>query len=166
LPKILLLIKKVHDIFIQYGDLLGEQLTPDELVNSVPDFATLTNDFGLDYSMAFQILRSRLRTQITKEDDDKLALLREKLKAQKGASTNATGTLTPPLSPTPVTPPLFFTELPEEKATGDQPNGVSVPGPKQVSHARPTRDSDLMARLHAVVINQHCCLRLSRLLRF
>jgi THO complex subunit 2 len=111
LPKILLLIKKVHDIFIQYGDLLGEQLTPDELVNSVPDFATLTNDFGLDYSMAFQILRSRLRTQITKEDDDKLALLREKLKAQKGASTNATGTLTPPLSPTPVTPRLAISPM-------------------------------------------------------
>jgi len=85
--------------------------------------------------MAFQILRSRLRAQITKEDDDKLALLREKLKAQKVASANATGTLTPPLSPTPITPPLLSTELPEKAANGDQPNGFSVPGPKQASHA-------------------------------
>jgi len=85
--------------------------------------------------MAFQILRSRLRAQITTEDEDKSALLREKLKAQKEASANATGTLTPPLSPTPITPPLLSTELPEKAANGDQPDKVSVPGPKQVSPA-------------------------------
>lgn len=85
--------------------------------------------------MAFQILRSRLRAQITKEDEDKLALLREKLKAQKEASANATGTLTPPLSPTPITPPLLSTKLPEKAVNGDQPDEVSVPGPKQVSRA-------------------------------
>jgi THO complex subunit 2 len=131
---------QVHDIFIQYGDLLGEQLTSDELINSVPDFATLTNDFGLDYTMAFQVLRARLHAQITKDDDDKLALLREKLKAQKEASTGnaGTGTITPPISPTPATPPLLPTELDEQKPSvdminGDHPNGVTVPGPRPVS---------------------------------
>lgn len=126
--------RQVHDIFIQYGDLLSEQLTPDELINYIPDFATLTNDFGLDYNMAFQVLRSRLHAQITREDDDKLTLLREKLKAQKEATANGTGTLTPPLSPTPITPPLLAVELPVE-LNGDQPNGGNVPEPKPVRHS-------------------------------
>jgi hypothetical protein len=102
------------------------------LINYIPDFATLTNDFGLDYNMAFQVLRSRLHAQITREDDDKLTLLREKLKAQKEATANATGTLTPPLSPTPITPPLLAIDMPMEGVNGDQPNGGSVPEPKPV----------------------------------
>jgi hypothetical protein len=103
------------------------------LINYIPDFATLTNDFGLDYNMAFQVLRSRLHAQITREDDEKLTLLREKLKAQKEATANATGSLTPPLSPTPITPPLMGIELPAGEVNGDQPNGVTVPEPKPVS---------------------------------
>jgi hypothetical protein len=82
--------------------------------------------------MAFQVLRSRLHAQITREDDDKLNLLREKLKAQKEATANATGTLTPPLSPTPITPPLLAVDLPVEGVNGTQPNGGSVPEPKPV----------------------------------
>ena len=106
-------------------------------MNHIPDFATLTNDFGLVYSMAFQVLRSRLHAQVTREDDEKLTLLREKLKAQKEATANGTGSLTPPLSPTIVTPPLLAADLPEA-TNGDQPNGVTVPEPKPASHSYPS----------------------------
>ena len=82
--------------------------------------------------MAFQVLRSRLHAQITREDDDKLTLLREKLKAQKEATANATGTLTPPLSPTPITPPLLAAEPLVEAVNGAQTNGGDVPEPKPV----------------------------------
>jgi len=87
--------------------------------------------------MAFQVLRSRLHAQITREDDDKLTLLREKLKAQKEATANATGTLTPPLSPTPITPPLLATEPLIEAVNGDQTNGGDVPEPKPVRSLMP-----------------------------
>lgn len=114
--------------------MLGDQLHTDELINLIPDFATLTEDFGLDYSMAFQVLRARLRVQIVNEDNDKLALLRERLKAQKEASAaGAGGTVTPPLSPTPVTPPLSAVALPSQAGDDAQPNGESVPEPKVVS---------------------------------
>jgi THO complex subunit 2 len=122
--------------------LLAEQLSTEELINLIPDLATLIEDFGLDYGMAFQVLRARLKVQIAREDNDKLTLLRERLKAQKEASSNNLntngGTLTPPLSPTPLTPPLAVITLPDgSKADTDmdgaQPNGESVPGPKMVS---------------------------------
>jgi THO complex subunit 2 len=149
--------EQVHDIFIQYGDLLSEQLTPDELINYIPDFATLTNDFGLDYNMAFQVLRSRLHAQITREDDDKLNLLREKLKAQREATANATGTLTPPLSPTPITPPLLAVDLPVEGVNGNQPNGGNVPEPKPVRLLMSEASLTLMTSVHD--INPLCYLR-------
>lgn len=114
------------------------------MINYIPDFATLTNDFGLDYNMAFQVLRSRLHAQITREDDDKLTLLREKLKAQKEATANATGTLTPPLSPTPITPPLLAVDMPMEGVNGDQPNGGSVPEPKPVRNLMASAGVKLM----------------------
>lgn len=137
-----MLRRQVHDIFLQYGDLLSEQLGPEELINLIPDLATLTDDFGLDYGMAFQVLRARLKVQIAREDDNKLALLRERLKAQKEASANNAngGTLTPPLSPTPKTPPLDVVALPDDSKieadiNGNQPNGETVPEPKMVSPA-------------------------------
>lgn len=126
----------MHDIFIQYGDLLGEQLGPQEVIKLVPDFATLTGDFGLDHSMAFQVIRPRLRAQIVQEDSDKLALLKERLLAQKeAAKANGTGVLTPPLSPVPLTPPLspsVDATLKDMGVNGGPSNHVSVPEPKTV----------------------------------
>ena len=98
--------------------------------------------------MAFQVLRSRLHAQITREDDDKLNLLREKLKAQREATANATGTLTPPLSPTPITPPLLAVDLPVEVVNGDHPNVGSVPGPKPVRLLIPEEGLILMTSEH------------------
>ena len=54
------------------------------------------------------------------------------MKAQREATANGTGTLTPPLSPTPITPPLLAVDLPVEGVNGDRPNGGSVPEPKPV----------------------------------
>lgn len=130
----------MHDIFIQYGDLLGEQLSGEELVNFVPDFATLTGDFGLDYPSAFQVVRSRLQAQIEKEDNDKMALLKEKLLAQREAAKANGGPAptTPPLSPVALTPPLSPAEggFKELAPNGDHPNETSVPAPKPVSPRR------------------------------
>jgi hypothetical protein len=100
--------------------------------------------------MAFQVLRSRLHAQITREDDDKLTLLREKLKAQKEATANATGTLTPPLSPTPITPPLLAVDMPMEGSNGDQPNGGSVPEPKPVRILMTNAGVKLMTSEHDI----------------
>lgn len=115
---------------------MGDQLTIDELVSLVPDFSTLTEDFGLDYALAFQIIRPRLRAQIQKDDRDKLAILKERLLAQKeAAKTNGTAVITPPLSPVPLTPPLSPSAdqtIKELASHGDQPNGVTVPAPKTV----------------------------------
>jgi hypothetical protein len=100
--------------------------------------------------MAFQVLRSRLHAQITREDDDKLNLLREKLKAQKEATANATGTLTPPLSPTPITPPLLPIDLPVEGVNRDHPNGGSVPEPRPVRILMPEASLTLMNSAHDI----------------
>ena len=103
----------------------------------MPDFATLTNDFGLDHSMAFQVIRPRLHAQIVKEDGDKLAQLKERLMAQKEAikANGAGGAITPPLSPVPLTPPLsprVEETMKELGVNGDQLNSITVPEPRMV----------------------------------
>ncbi|KAL7424172.1 THO2 plays a role in transcriptional elongation [Cryptotrichosporon argae] len=93
-----------HDIFIQYGDLLSEQLTPDEHIALTPDLTALVSDFGLDYANAFQILRARLNAALEKTREEDKANIQNRLKTEKEKLGSPIQAETPLPPSTPMTP--------------------------------------------------------------
>ncbi|KAK4687040.1 THO complex subunit 2, partial [Tremellales sp. Uapishka_1] len=84
-----------HDVFIQYGDLLADQLSPEEHIATIPDLATLVSDFGLEYGMAFQILRPRLNAEVDKAKSLDKAAVHRRLVAEKEALSQKRVVITP-----------------------------------------------------------------------
>ena len=126
----------MHGTFIQYGELLAEQLTPDEHILSTPDLASLVSDFGLDFAMAFQILRPHLNAELDRVKARKEAAMRLKIAAAKeeGVRIMSPSKDSTPL-PSPISPSMQLENEDGDVAMGGVngdagQNGVSIPGPK------------------------------------
>ena len=114
----------VHATFIQYGDLLAEQLTPEEHISLTPDLKTLVSDFGLEFPMAFQILRSRLNDELARVKEDGTV----SIKAEGAETPNESQSQSQAASvePTPsASPNAPSAELPPATENG----GASIPAP-------------------------------------
>ena len=130
---------QIYEAFIQYGDLLSEQLRPDEHIALTPDLTTLIADEALDFHLAFRILRPKLNALYNQEIDDrrraKVAALQLKLKAEKDGSIPSPSQVNTPLSASP-SPNMPSTPLPNDDETMDGSNGPalgsSIPAPKTV----------------------------------
>ncbi|KAK8869600.1 hypothetical protein IAR55_000167 [Kwoniella newhampshirensis] len=79
-----------HTAFVQFGDFLVEQLSSEEHMTLTPDLIELVNDFGLEYGMAFQILRPRLNAELEKMRADEKAAVQQRLLAEKKAMADRT----------------------------------------------------------------------------
>ncbi|EIW70014.1 hypothetical protein TREMEDRAFT_29485 [Tremella mesenterica DSM 1558] len=135
-----------HEAFIQYSDLLSEHLLPEEHVMLTPDLTSLVNDFGLEYSMAFQILRPKLNAQLAKaKEQDKEAVQRKlQLERLKALSPNKESMQIP----LPVTPKSPSMEIEGELSPAQSPIGdvsmteslngtsISLPPPKLKQKSR------------------------------
>ncbi|TYJ56712.1 hypothetical protein B9479_002643 [Cryptococcus floricola] len=161
-----------HNAFIQFGDFLVDNLTSNEHVNLTPDLQQLYEDFGLEYGMAFQILRPRLNAGIEKSRQEEKAAVQARLDAarkamngkdaEQSATASASGATSPskaedsplaPGSPVPSTPPMVSTPAPEgdDVVMGDGENIVSagtVPVPKAGSKAKAWWPSALTSTMH------------------
>ncbi|RSH93955.1 hypothetical protein EHS25_006608 [Saitozyma podzolica] len=93
-----------HDIFIQYGDLLSEQLTSVEHTTLTPELASLVQDFGLDFAMAFQVLRPRLQAELERAREEDKAAVQKRLLAEKQALEARNNSPTKETTPLPGTP--------------------------------------------------------------
>lgn len=138
-----MLTVQVHDIFIQYGELLAEQLSGEEHIVKIPDLVALVSDFHLDYAMAFQILRPKLKAEFEKIRLDEKAAVQKRLMAEKmvlNAKLNSPTSATTPLPASPTA-----STAAGEDETMQEPNGAAgeedvkmadpsaVPPPKAVS---------------------------------
>ncbi|KAI9637923.1 transcription factor/nuclear export subunit protein 2-domain-containing protein [Dioszegia hungarica] len=94
-----------HDIFIQYGDLLSEQLLSSEHIERTPDLQSLVSEYGLDFAQAFQILRPKLDAQMEKARSAEKASMNAKLDAAKLAIGGARASLSPGQPTTPLGSP-------------------------------------------------------------
>ena len=138
---------QVHGVFFQYGDLLSEQLSSEEQIASTPDLSALVRDFGLDFAMAFQILRPRLNAELEKVKSDEKAAVHKRLAAEKQVLSlriNSPTKETSPALPSPKSPSLqldgedaqdvLMEDVKEVEANGVNGTSISsIPPPKLTS---------------------------------
>lgn len=136
-----------HNTFVQFGDFLVDYLTSDEHIVLTPDLQQLVVDFGLEYGMAFQILRPRLNAEIERARVEEKAAVQARLEAAKKAMSEKERTGSPqkvespafPRSPT--TPSLQITpgatpgpgEIEDVVMEEIEKGALSVPAPKTLS---------------------------------
>lgn len=106
----------MHEVFTQYGDLLSEQLTSDEHINLTPDLVMLVNEFGLDFAMAFQILRPRLNAELERVKSEEKAAVQKRLAAEKQALSQRIASPTKEASPALPSPKSAAIQLDGEEA--------------------------------------------------
>lgn len=58
-----------QDVFTQYIDLLARSFSREEILNLLPDFATLQNDYQLDLQLIWKILRPKLKIAVEAAED-------------------------------------------------------------------------------------------------
>lgn len=109
-----------HDIFIQYGDLLSEQLSSAEHIKRTPDLESLVSEYGLDFAQAFQILRPKLNAEIDKTRAEEKAAMAAKLDAEKRALEVKVSSPSQPTTPLPSSPKIETMQVDEEDADGSE----------------------------------------------
>ncbi|AFR93442.1 THO complex subunit 2 [Cryptococcus neoformans C23] len=136
-----------HNTFVQFGDFLVDYLTSDEHIALTPDLQQLVVDFGLEYGMAFQILRPRLNAEIERARVEEKAAVQARLEAAKKAMSEKERTGSPqkvesPAFPgSPTTPSLQITpgatpgpgEIEDVVMEEIEKGALSVPAPKTLS---------------------------------
>ena len=105
-----------------------------------PDLATLVSDYGLDFSIAFLLLRPRLNAELDRAKAAREAAMRLKLAAAKdeglrGSSPSPSQENTP--SPSPLASPMSPAMETDDKVIDFKlPNGadqpISIPAPKTI----------------------------------
>ncbi|WWD16138.1 hypothetical protein CI109_100563 [Kwoniella shandongensis] len=135
-----------HTAFVQFGDFLVEQLSSEEHMSLTPDLIELVNDFGLEYGMAFQILRPRLNSELEKMKSEEKAAVQKRLLAEKKAMSERTNSPSTGAEGTPLPVPaaaqaegddVVMEEVKEEQVNGngeaEKPNeSITIPGSKAV----------------------------------
>ena len=141
---------------MQYGDLLAEQLTSDEHIIATPDLAMLVNEFGLDFAMAFQILRPRLNAEFDRAKGEEKAAVQKRLAAEKQALIQRIASPikeVPTLLPLPASPSTNFdhedtgdTIMEDGREDGlDSVDGVALIPPPKSATVRHIRAATLLA---------------------
>lgn len=141
-------------------------MTADEHIGLTPDFSDLVNDFGLDYSMAFQLLRPKLNALMVRSKNQDKESVQRRLQAEKLALNLKISSPTSPSTPlpeeesprspsSPQSPSMEIDAMelasPTADAAADKPavNGVKqegamVPAPRAVSQSSRFRLVDLI----------------------
>jgi THO complex subunit 2 len=131
-----------HDIFIQYSDLLSEQLSSDEHISLIPDLTSLVEDYGLDFAMAFQIIRPRLYAELERAKDEDKAAVQKRLLAERQAleaRINSPSKEETPLPSSPKVEGMQMDEEVQEAVLEDAGEGKEVPKTADVSSVPPPK---------------------------
>lgn len=122
---------------------MAEQLSGEEHIAKIPDLIALVSDFHLDYAMAFQILRPKLKAEFEKIRSDEKAAVQKRLIAEKLVLNAKLNSPTSATTPLPASPTASTAEGEEE--TMQEASGVggeedvkmtdpsAVPPPRAVS---------------------------------
>lgn len=120
--------EQCHDIFIQYGDLLSEQLSSKEHIDRTPDLESLVSEYGLDFAQAFQILRPKLNAEMDKYRAEEKAAMAAKLDAEKRSLDIKINSPSQPTTPLPSSPKIEALQVDGEDTEGSE-DGSEPPTP-------------------------------------
>nr|XP_018263621.1 uncharacterized protein I303_03491 [Kwoniella dejecticola CBS 10117]OBR85779.1 hypothetical protein I303_03491 [Kwoniella dejecticola CBS 10117] len=131
-----------HTAFMQFGDFLVEQLSSEEQLASTPSLQELVEDFGLEYGMAFQILRPKLNAELDKAKAEHDANLKKRLEAERKAGTErlASPAVDPtkmPVSPLAATLQSETEDVIMEDIKNEHPNGDVASATKAGGKGKP-----------------------------
>ncbi|WWC89783.1 uncharacterized protein L201_004709 [Kwoniella dendrophila CBS 6074] len=132
-----------HTAFMQFGDFLVEQLSSQEQLAGSLSLEELVNEFGLEYGIAFQILRPRLNAEIERIKAEREADVKKRIEAErklKDGRVNSPATENSALPATPpkaATPQLDGDDVVMDEINPEQLNGETMPVPKNGGKAKP-----------------------------
>lgn len=82
---------------------MTEQLSSNEHIDLTPELSSLVSEFGLDFAMAFTILRPRINAELEKAATEEKAALQKRLQAEKDSLTQKI--MSPVQAASPILPP-------------------------------------------------------------
>lgn len=124
---------------------MSEQLTSVEHITLTPELASLVQDFGLDFAMAFQVLRPRLQAELERAREEDKAAVQKRLLAEKQALEARNNSPTKEATPLPGTPAAEAMEVDggegQEVVLEESKDGEEVPKTAEILTVPPPKSA-------------------------